>query len=62
MNKMKKLVYQHYWSLVAFSANAEMTISGGASFGVSSANETKHQATTWLTVLISQTQVKLTMD
>ena len=45
MNKMKKIGLSALaGSLVAFSANAEMTISGGASFGVSSANETRASA------------------
>ena len=42
MNKVKKIGLSALaGSLVAFSANAEMTMSGGASFGVSSANETR---------------------
>ena len=42
MNKMKKIGLSALaGSLVAFSANAEITMSGGASVGVSSANETR---------------------
>ena len=45
MNNFKKIGLSALaGSLVAFSANAEMTISGGASFGVSSANETRASA------------------
>ena len=42
MNKMKKLGLSALaGSLVAFSANADMSVSGGASFGVSSSNDTR---------------------
>jgi outer membrane protein OmpU len=42
MNKMKKIGLSALaGSLVAFSASAEITMSGGASVGVSSANETR---------------------
>ena len=42
MNKMKKIGLSALaGSLVAFSANAEITMSGGASVGVTSANETR---------------------
>ena len=42
MNKMKKIGLSALaGSLVAFSASAEITMSGGASVGVTSANETR---------------------
>jgi len=42
MNKMKKVGLSALaGSLVAFSANADMSVSGGASFGVSSSNDTR---------------------
>ena len=45
MNKMKKIGLSALaGSLVAFSANAEITMSGGASVGVSSANDTRASA------------------
>ena len=53
MNKMKKIGLSALaGSLVAFSANAEITMSGGASVGVTSTNENEHLLTTWLTLLI----------
>ena len=45
MNKMKKIGLSALaGSLVAFSANAEITMSGGASVGVSQGNETRASA------------------
>ena len=45
MNKMKKIGLSALaGSLVAFSANAEITMSGGASVGVTSSNETRASA------------------
>jgi len=64
MNKMKNIGLSALaGSLVAFSAaNAEVSVSGGASVGVSSANETRASAYYQADSINFSTQVKLTMD